>query len=84
VVIQHENAPDKWQRTERHTFGGRRRYRSGRCASTPKHPMSVCKRVTMPLTSPGVESATRAMTKRKRRLDSGMAVLKLDSWGPIP
>src|SRR3989475_5878008 len=38
--------------------------------------------VTMPLTSPRVESEAQAITKRKRRLDSGMAVLKVDSWPP--
>src|SRR6266850_7572862 len=62
----------------RHTLGAAATGRAMR--SNQNNPMSVCKRVTMPLTSPGVESATRAMTKRKRRLDSGMAVLKLDSW----
>src|SRR2546426_10263416 len=45
--------------------------------------VSVCNRVTMPLTSPGVESEARAIIKRKRRLDSGMAALKLDSWTPL-
>jgi len=45
--------------------------------------VSVCNRLTVPLTSPGVESAAQAITKRKRRLDSGMAALKLDSWTPL-
>ncbi len=47
--------------------------------SNQNNSVSVCNRVTMPLTSPGVESEARAMTKRKRRLDSGMVALKLDS-----
>ena len=51
--------------------------------SNQNNSVSVCNRVTMPLTSPGVESEARAMTKRKRRLDSGMVALKLDSWTPL-
>jgi hypothetical protein len=51
--------------------------------SNQNNSVSVCNRVTMPLTSPGVESAARAITKRKRRLDSSMAVLKLDSWAQL-
>ena len=51
--------------------------------SNQNNSVSVCNRVTMPLTSPGVESEVRAMTKRKRRLDSGMVALKLDSWTPL-
>src|SRR5438093_13639728 len=62
----------------RHTFGAAATDRAMR--SNQNNSVSVCNRVTMPLTSPGVESATRAITKRKRKLDSGMAVLKLNSW----
>ena len=51
--------------------------------SNQNNSVSVCNRVTMPLTSPGVESEARAMTKRKRRLDSGMVAMKLDSWTPL-
>ena len=51
--------------------------------SNQNNSVSVCNRVTMPLTSPGVESEARAMTKRKRRLDSGMVALKLDSRTPL-
>src|SRR5437764_13171545 len=62
----------------RHTFGVAATGRA--MLSNQNNAVSVCNRVTMPLTSPGVESEARAMTKRKRRLDSGMVVLKLDSW----
>src|SRR5438105_8239925 len=62
----------------RHTFGVAATGRA--MLSNQNNSVSVCNRVTMPLTSPGVESEARAMTKRKRRLDSGMVVLKLDSW----
>src|SRR6266513_3303147 len=62
----------------RHTFGAAATGRAMR--SNQNNSVSVCNRVTMPLTSPGVESAARAITKRKRRLDSGMAALKLDTW----
>src|SRR2546422_6537338 len=65
----------------RHTFGAAATGRAMR--SNQNNSVSVCNRVTMPLTSPGVESEARAITKRKRRLDSGMAVLKLDSWTPL-
>src|SRR6059058_524588 len=51
--------------------------------SNQNNSVSVCNRVTIPLTSPGVESEARAITRRKRRLDSGMAVLKLDLWTPL-
>src|SRR5260370_22411300 len=51
--------------------------------SNQNNSVSVCNRVTMPLTSPGVESEARAITKRNRRLDSGMAALKLDSRTPL-
>src|SRR2546422_10724468 len=65
----------------RHTFGAAATGRAMR--SNQNNSVSVCNRVTMPLTSPGVESAARAITKRKRRLDSSMAVLKLDSWAHL-
>src|SRR2546426_7744208 len=61
----------------RHTFGVAATGRAMR--SNQNNSVSVCNRVTMPLTSPGVESEARAITKRKRRLDSGMAALKLRS-----
>src|SRR5438876_4495087 len=65
----------------RHTFGAAA---TGRAMfSNQNNSVLVCNRVTMPLTSPGVESEARAITKRKRRLDSGMAALKLDSWTPF-
>jgi len=65
----------------RHTFGAAA---TGRAMRSNQHnSVSVCTRVTMPLTSPDVESAARAITKRKRRLDSSMAVLKLDSWAHL-
>src|SRR5258706_14189345 len=51
--------------------------------SNQNNSVSVCNRVTMPLTSPGVESEARAITKRKRRLGSGMAALKLDASTPL-
>src|SRR5213082_2731515 len=63
----------------RHTFGVAATGRA--MLSNQNNSVSVCNRVTMPLTSPGVESEARAMTKRKRRLDSGMVAMKLDSWG---
>ncbi len=47
--------------------------------SNQNNSVSVCNRLTIPLTSPGVDSAARAITKRNRRLESGMAGLKLDS-----
>src|SRR6266704_4419318 len=65
----------------RHTFGAAATGRA--MLSNQNNSESVCNRVTMPLTSPGVESAARAITKRKRRLDSGMAALKLDSGTPL-
>src|SRR3989442_2987923 len=65
----------------RHTFGAAATGRAMR--SNQNNSVSVCNRVTMPLTSPGVESEARAITKRKRRLDSGIAALKLDSWTPL-
>jgi hypothetical protein len=65
----------------RHTFGAAAIGRA--MLSNQNNSVSVCNRVTMPLTSPGVESEARAITKRKRRLDSGMAALKLDSWTPL-
>ena len=65
----------------RHTFGVPATGRA--MLSNQNNSVSVCNRVTMPLTSPGVESEARAMTKRKRRLDSGMVALKLDSWTPL-
>ena len=65
----------------RHTFGAAATGRAMR--SNQNNSVSVCNRVTMPLTSPGVESAARAITKRRRRLDSSMAVRKLDSWGHL-
>src|SRR5882762_2747946 len=65
----------------RHTFGAAAIGRA--MLSNQNNSVSVCNRVTMPLTSPGVESATRAITKRKRRLDSSMAMLKVDSWPPL-
>src|SRR3989442_14977029 len=65
----------------RHTFGAAATGRAMR--SNQNNSVSVCNRVTMPLTSPGVESEARAIIKRKRRLDSGMAALKLDSWTPL-
>src|SRR2546422_162479 len=61
----------------RHTFGAAATGRAMR--SNQNNSVSVCNRVTMPLTSPGVESEARAITKRKRWLDSGIAALKLDS-----
>jgi hypothetical protein len=65
----------------RHTFGAAT---TGRVMlSNQNNSVSVCNRLTVPLTSSGVESETRAITKRKRRLDSGMTVLKLDSWTPL-
>ncbi len=65
----------------RHTFGAAT---TGRATlSNQNNSVSVCNRLTVPLTSPGVESAAQAITKRKRRLDSGMAALKLDSWAPL-
>jgi len=64
----------------RHTCGAAATGRA--MLSNQNNSVSVCNRVTMALTSPGVESEARAITKRKRRLDSGMAVPKLDSWTP--
>src|SRR5207249_6900720 len=65
----------------RHTFGAAATGRA--MLSNQNNSVSVCNRVTIPLTSPGVESEARAITRRKRRLDSGMAVLKLDLWTPL-
>jgi hypothetical protein len=65
----------------RHTFGAAATGRAMR--SNQNNSVSVCNRVTMPLTSPGVESEARAITKRTRRLDAGMAAVKLDSWTPL-
>jgi len=65
----------------RHAFGAAAIGRA--MLSNQNNSVSVCNRVTMPLTSPGVESEARAITKRKRRLESGMAVLKLESWTPL-
>src|SRR5437763_3753163 len=65
----------------RHTFGVAATGRA--MLSNQNNSVSVCNRVTTPLTSPGAESEARAMTKRKRRLDSGMVALKLDSWTPL-
>jgi hypothetical protein len=65
----------------RHTFGAAATGRA--MLSNQNNSVSVRNRVTMPLTSPGVESEARAITKRKRRLDSGMAALKLDSRTPL-
>jgi hypothetical protein len=48
--------------------------------SNQNNSVSVCNRFTMPLTSPGVESEARAITKRKRKLESGMTAVILDSW----
>jgi len=62
----------------RHTFGAAAIGRA--MLSNQNNSVSVCNRVTMPLTSPGAESEARAITKRKRRLESGMTALKLDSW----
>ena len=65
----------------RHTFGAAA---TGRATlSNQNNSVSVGNRLTMPLTSPGVDSEARAITKRKRRLESGMAALKLDSWAHL-
>src|SRR5438445_723075 len=62
----------------RHTLGSAA---TGRATlSNQNNSVSVRNRLTMPLTLPGVVSEARAITKRKRRLESGMAALKLDSW----
>ncbi len=47
--------------------------------SNQNNSVSVCNRLTMPLTSPAVDSEAHAITKRKRRLESGMAGLNLDA-----
>jgi len=61
----------------RHTFGSAATDRA--MLSNQNNSVSVCNRLTMPLKSPGVDSEARAITKRNRRLESGMAALKLDS-----
>jgi hypothetical protein len=59
----------------RHIFGAAA---TGRATlSNQNNSVSVCNRVTMPLTSPAVDSEAQAITKRKRRLESGIAGLNL-------
>jgi hypothetical protein len=65
----------------RHTFGAAAIERA--TLSTQNNSVSVCNRRTMPLTSAGVDSEARAITKRKRRLESGMTGLKLDLWAQL-
>src|SRR5213593_4332151 len=62
----------------RHTFGSAATDRA--MLSNQNNSVSVYNRLTMPLTSPGVDAEARAITKRNRRLESGIAALKLDSW----
>jgi hypothetical protein len=52
--------------------------------SNQNNSVSVCNRLAVPLTSSGVESEARAITKRKRRLQSGMTVLKSRLVDPSP
>ncbi len=64
----------------RHTFGAAVTDRA--TLSNQNNSVSVCNRLTVPLTSPGVDSEARAITKRNRRLESGITGLKLGGVQP--
>src|SRR3989441_8968658 len=65
----------------RHTFAAAATGRA--MLSNQNNSVSLCNRLPIPRTSPGVDSEARAITKRKRRLESAMGGLKLDSGAHV-
>src|SRR5713226_4422111 len=79
MVIQHEKGQTSGNRPTTHL--GRRRYRSSN-AQQPEQLRGGAQSPFLPHTSPGVDSEARAITKRKRRLESGIAAPKSRLLGP--